>query len=613
MRRDQILEIRRLNSRAINPADNIAHLLMDVVTAGVQSLGVWRVNVWLIDQDGSGVVRCEVDSEWLNEEPRESVAVETKDNPQYLKHITAGRSVVVNDVLKDSPKAEFLDEYFKPLGITACVDAVILRNNVALGVVSCERKDGAYEWSEEEVMYVELMADCCAKRLLLKQNHSIRQALDEDRELLKLLIKTMPLMVTYKDSEGVFRSCNPRFCEIMGVNSDQVIGKRSFDVFEEERARRVADLDAQTVVLKNGEILKTFVWLKNETTHNEQYMEVLKTPVFINGVPSGLLTIATNLTDWKHAEEENNKLNIRLKKERELITRLLEASPDLFAYKTLEGVFIECNDKYCDFVGLSKKDVVGRNQLDVIAREYHGIIRRNHQEALGLAEGEMVKSCDWIVHVQTKEKLFLEIIQMLTYDDAGNAEGVLTVLHDLTEWKNAQDKLEKLATTDALTNLYNRRYLLDVAVSEINRAKRHGDSVSLIMLDIDFFKRFNDQYGHDAGDEVLKEVAIKLSDELRIIDIFSRHGGEEFLILLPNTPLEKAMEISERLRIILSEIKFNFEGDEEVGVTASFGVAEVDLEADIKESIKYADIAVYEAKESGRNCSRLYKNPLEPS
>ncbi|WP_369600454.1 GGDEF domain-containing protein [Hahella sp. SMD15-11] len=156
---------------------------------------------------------------------------------------------------------------------------------------------------------------------------------------------------------------------------------------------------------------------------------------------------------------------------------------------------------------------------------------------------------------------------------------------------------------DPLTQLPNRQLLDKVIAREMNRAGRHGVPLSLVMMDLDHFKSVNDTWGHEAGDRVLKTVARVLRESLRDYDIAGRFGGEEFLILLPETPASRAEALMQRLRRKLAALTWP-ELDQR-RVTASFGVAQYepgDLPADL---IRRADEAMYEAKSCGRNCVRV--------
>ena len=186
--------------------------------------------------------------------------------------------------------------------------------------------------------------------------------------------------------------------------------------------------------------------------------------------------------------------------------------------------------------------------------------------------------------------------------------GLVTTFTDITEFVDANTRLEVLATTDPLTKLFNRRGFMGIAEKDRKRSVRHGSPLCTLALDIDHFKRVNDTYGHDVGDSVLVTLADVLQVGLREYDTVGRLGGEEFAILLPETPLVDASALAERLRERVAATT-DWAPDETMAVTVSVGVAQV-LATDnsVQEALSRADTALYEAKHSGRNRVRVTAN-----
>jgi two-component system cell cycle response regulator len=169
--------------------------------------------------------------------------------------------------------------------------------------------------------------------------------------------------------------------------------------------------------------------------------------------------------------------------------------------------------------------------------------------------------------------------------------------------RNNLDQSLELAVTDQLTGLHNRRYMWGRLRALVERAAQGGDPVAVLALDIDHFKQINDTYGHDVGDEVLREFAVRLASNVRAIDVAVRHGGEEFLVVMPDTQIEDAHRIAERIRLHVAGSPFRVAGAEEaLNVTISVGVAASQPD-ELKPDglLKRADAAMYEAKTSGRN------------
>ncbi|MBN1531786.1 MAG: diguanylate cyclase [Spirochaetes bacterium] len=181
--------------------------------------------------------------------------------------------------------------------------------------------------------------------------------------------------------------------------------------------------------------------------------------------------------------------------------------------------------------------------------------------------------------------------------------GRTIILHDVTAQRKLLGRLHEMATTDELTGIANRRHLMDLGAREIDRARRYCRPLSVILMDLDHFKRINDTYGHLAGDDVLKNTAEICRRGLRSCDLLARYGGEEFVILLPETPPSAAVAIAQRLCDAVAASPVSAVHGE-VHLTASFGITGVDCVTgiDVFDSLlRKADRALYRAKEGGRN------------
>ncbi|MFV1983513.1 MAG: diguanylate cyclase [Thiohalomonadales bacterium] len=208
--------------------------------------------------------------------------------------------------------------------------------------------------------------------------------------------------------------------------------------------------------------------------------------------------------------------------------------------------------------------------------------------------------------------------QNITFIPLLSADGIINHIgmniYDVTdiatsqlELLNVNLKLEALSRTDRLTQLNNRGYWEECLAHEFERDRRTHEVCSLLIFDIDHFKKVNDVHGHTAGDEIIRVTAKTLLDSTRTTDICGRYGGEEFVVILINTNAENAFILAERIRERISALQINFE-ETIIPFTVSLGIAE--LNADIKDHtqwIEYADKALYQAKESGRNNTKIYK------
>ncbi len=264
---------------------------------------------------------------------------------------------------------------------------------------------------------------------------------------------------------------------------------------------------------------------------------------------------------------------------------LIEVSGD--GIIILEGESIsDINKSALDLFKCSKEDVLGKPIEELIPE-----IKRRIEKALNGEPQTFELECQ-----RRNGSSFIGEIS-LSGVKTKNGFSLIIIVRDVTNRKKELKRLFFISTVDPLTGAYNRRYFKGRMEEEIERAKRTGRPFSLIMFDIDKFKDINDNYGHEVGDLTLKKVARTVKDRIRKSDIFCRWGGEEFLILLPETTLDGAVKLAEDLRERISQIEIP--GGERI--TASFGVTEYrpgDTPRDIRIRV---DSLLYRSKASGRN------------
>lgn len=204
-------------------------------------------------------------------------------------------------------------------------------------------------------------------------------------------------------------------------------------------------------------------------------------------------------------------------------------------------------------------------------------------------------------HKDNEWRWFMERNMIFRRNVDGTAQQLAGTITDITERKQLETELERLATTDPLTGALNRRQLIHLAEIELKRARRYGHPTSAIMLDVDHFKQINDTHGHTAGDKVLVELTQLLKRKARVSDLVTRYGGEEFMVVLPETTLTAAQEIAERIRHTVAETSFIIEG-QTIRFTVSLGVTSSEtVGQDFEALLKETDRLLYQAKQTGRN------------
>lgn len=268
------------------------------------------------------------------------------------------------------------------------------------------------------------------------------------------------------------------------------------------------------------------------------------------------------------------------------------------------------SDKPEEYHKQFRKDA--RKMLKIASEDIEKILETFHNqiEIAGKYFGLKIQNTRSIQEILQEANIRLSLLN-LNYDQM-NKQLIQTKLELEKLTKELEEKnrlLDNLANIDGLTEVFNHRYFQNYLDQEISRAERKDNHLSIILCDIDFFKNFNDKYGHQAGDFILKEFCRTIASQLRQYDTLARYGGEEFAIILPETEESEALVVAEKLRVALEEAVFD-DGKDTYSVTASFGVAgsrpAVEDGFGKDEFINRADLALYGAKEAGRNRAQVH-------
>lgn len=304
---------------------------------------------------------------------------------------------------------------------------------------------------------------------------------------------------------------------------------------------------------------------------------------------------------------------------------MVNASGDSFWESDAERRFVHLSDNMCRLMGYPREELLGRSALEFMTPEYRAVVAQHAKERRvddnPLAnpgpirhEGEFFRK-DGV-------RVWIETVSVPVFDDDGMHIGYFGITRDSTERKRVEhalreanqqlevqlqriqelhEQMREQAIRDHLTGVHNRRHFVDVAEHELERARRQGAMLSLVMMDIDHFKSVNDAYGHPTGDMALKAVGALLSTTTRVQDLACRLGGEEFAVLLMGMGHEGAVERAERWRATLAATPIPADGTT-LRLTASFGVATFPNQAgNLVELMKLADTRMYRAKSAGRD------------
>lgn len=298
---------------------------------------------------------------------------------------------------------------------------------------------------------------------------------------------------------------------------------------------------------------------------------------------TGALSAARDIT-----EEYERKQSI------EKLSKAVEQVDDIVYTTDKAGIIAYVNDAFCRHTGYTREEAIG-DDSKIIKSGMHGIGFYKELWTTILSGGVYRNT---LINRKKNGDLYYEKKTITPLkEDGGNLIGFISTGKDVTQETMLHQEVERIATLDQLTGIYNRHKFEELFTLESERSRRFSHALSLIMIDIDYFKAVNDTYGHDIGDKVLIKLAEIVQSNIRKIDIFARWGGEEFLILCPGTDMEHARGVAEKLRLAVEGSVF-----EDVGkLTISLGVTLLKSEESFNELFKRVDERLYYAKEHGRN------------
>lgn len=414
------------------------------------------------------------------------------------------------------------------------------------------------------------------------------QALRESEERFRLISTTAGEAIIMLDAQGRVTYWNPAAENIFGYSARETLDRSLHDmIIPESHCDGIRRGYEQFAASGTGAVIgKTF-----EITALRRSGEEF---------PVELSVSAFKLHDQWHALGVVRDISERRKREQEYRTIIQTARDGFLIVDAHDGHFVDVNDAYCDMVGYTRDEVLAMGINDVEAvdspldvERAQGALRR-----IGYAQFETRHRC--------KDGSTVSVEVTATFLDIRG--GVfITFIRDITERKKSEERIRTLAYYDPLTKLPNRVLLLDRMRQVLFQARRYQRSMAVMFLDLDHFKHINDTLGHDAGDELLKEVATRLTSAIRTGDTVSRQGGDEFVIVLAE--LAHAQDAALVAEKILKAMKppFDIKGNE-IHISASIGIAMFDVKSgdDMQELMKKADIAMYGSKAQGRNRYQFY-------
>jgi len=296
---------------------------------------------------------------------------------------------------------------------------------------------------------------------------------------------------------------------------------------------------------------------------------------------------------------ERKRAEAALQKSEHKYRTIFENVQDIFFQTDANGNLTDLSPSISKYTGFAREELIGKP-----AAGFYQNPGENEKLLEAMQKSGEVIDYETVIRAKDERLVHTSLNAHFVYDEEGRRAGLRGVFRDITERKQVAAQLKQLneilarrAATDPLTGISNRLKFNDSLNTEIRRSTRFNAPLSLIMFDIDDFKKINDRHGHHVGDKVLRELTSLVSQHVRIHDLFARWGGEEFMIMATNTSLDNALQYAEKLRLMVESHVFQNIGK----VTCSFGVAQLSSNEDDDRFTRNVDKALYRAKSQGRN------------
>lgn len=593
---------------------DITTALCELTELAAELLRVERASVWRFDRLRQSIQCVDL----FRVGPREHASGDTitrEQAPHYFDALTSERCIAAADAHEDPRTAEFSRGYLQEHGIGALLDAPVFVAGEMVGVVCHEHVGSARRWEFWEELVAGTLADFVA--LVIEANERVRaerelglykthlnelsqlrstelrklhEELRFDEEAPASEIETrrmfdaspVPLVVLEPDDAGLIVYCNRRAAALLDVHADQLLGTSAYDFFvnADERASVVQALQSR------GRVDNFAVRLR--TRKNWPFWALLSAQRTVFGGSECAVLGLSDITAQKVAEAA-------VRRSERSVRALFAAAPVAMVLTNLrDSTVILANQRAADLFGVPVAEAEGQSPYDFYqnAEDREAFLRE--VSAKGKVDG-------YVLRMKTRAgKDFWALVSASNIEFEGDP-ALMTGISDITEQKLLEAQLRELATRDFLTGAYNRRRFLELCELELGRVRRTGKAVSLCMIDIDHFKQLNDTHGHAAGDEALRVLVETCKGTLRTSDVFARFGGEEFIMLYPETSLEGALSVTERVREAIAQRAIPLPGGGRTNITVSAGLAQLQANEGVDDLIRRADDALYRAKESGRN------------
>lgn len=397
------------------------------------------------------------------------------------------------------------------------------------------------------------------------------------------------------DAQGRFNFCNQAALSMLHYTESEVIGRSCLKLIRPDKRREAQRFYLRQFARRRKSTFYEFPVIDGHG--RERWVDQNVQLVFDGSEVVGFQAIAREITERKRTEFE-------LQKSRNFIERIAATTPGiLYVYDLEERRNVFNNREIITVLGYTPEEVQKFDEImkRIVHPDDQPMINAHYDALRHLPDGE-IRRLEYRARHAKGHWIWLSGRETPFERNAGGlVKQVVGIAQDITARKAAQEKLAWQANYDVLTGLPNRHSFWTRLQGALRRAAIEHVETSICLFDIDHFKDINDRYGHNTGDDVLEEVGNIVRAELRSNDLAGRLGGDEFCFALPGADENEAARVAERIRIRLSTLAFGMDSGSTFSVTATFGVAQSQMNIDVKGLMEAADRALYRAKSSGRN------------
>jgi diguanylate cyclase (GGDEF)-like protein/PAS domain S-box-containing protein len=434
---------------------------------------------------------------------------------------------------------------------------------------------------------------------------ALQESLRKKSELFETILQTSPDGIIGSDRKGNVFLYNAGAEQIYGYAREEVVGKINVsELYPPGGAREVKEFIYSEHYGGRGGLqdFETEVLAKDGR----------RVPIRISCALLSEKGIEVGTIGFFHDISARKALKQLLLESEESFRSIFESANDAIVSIGETGEIVKANRAAEEMLRYAKGELPGRNIRDVLPEEYMEVWGRIRTSAPQGKTGPEAKHVELSARTKTGEEIPVHV--SLSESRTRKKSLVTAILRDISERKAFEEELRLLSITDSLTKLFNRRHFLSVARKEMERADRTRVPFSLLLIDVDRFKNYNDSYGHTEGDRLLAAIAELARGTFREMDSIFRFGGEEFVVLLPDTLTAGAVAAAERFRGRLAATDpAPPQAETPVHATVSIGVAEYRAGITLDDLVRQADLAMYAAKKGGRNQTVSYDRLLAPS